>query len=273
MSKKANLITLRKKQNYFKLTDVTQQTYIKYLNFVKIFIYFLQKKGIWATSTFLNLNKNICKFYLNIFFTSKKIRFYKSKIKAKKILTLQPIKLKALNLFFAKLLKKNTCFFNITNLNNSINKQFLLNLNAKIKKYKTVLFQRRFNLYYDTLKIITLFSQKLIHTSYLLFTLSTIFKYLSKKLHGKFITFLESIIYSLVSNNFPEDRRAKNSLGHLTGIKFRLSGKIKGKMRASSHLITYGKIPNQSISANIEYSMIHTFTRYGAFGMKAWIYK
>lgn len=273
MSKKANLITLRKKQNYLKLIDTTQQTYIKNLNFLKIFIYFLQKKGIWATSTFLNLTKNACKFYINIFFTSKKIRFYKSKIKIQKLNEKQPLKLKKINIFFNNFLKKNICFFNITNLNNNINKQFLLNLNSKIKKYKTILFQRRFNLYYDTLKIITLFSQKLIHTSYLLFTLSSIFKYLSKKLHGKFITFLESVIYSLINNPFPEDRRAKNSLGNLTGIKFRISGKIKGKMRASSHLITYGKIPNQSISANIEYSMIHTFTRYGTFGMKAWIYK
>ena len=62
-------------------------------------------------------------------------------------------------------------------------------------------------------------------------------------------------------------------MGTLKGIKFKINGKLKGKMRASNNLITYGKIPNQSIGINIEYSLIHTFTRYGAFGMQAWVYK
>lgn len=273
MSKKANLITLRKNQNYLNLITESQQSYLKHLNFLKIFLFFLQKKGIWAILTTLNLNKNVYKFYINVYFTAKKIRFYKFKLKPKKTICFEIIKLKSLTSFLSNFLKKSICFFNIKNLNKNINKPFLLNLNFKIKKYKNTLFQRRFNLYYDTLKLITLFSQKQVHTASLLFLLSTIFKYLSKKLHGRFLTFLEIIIYSLVYNKFSDDRRAKDSIGTLSGLKFRLNGKIKGKMRASSHLIIYGKIPNQSIHKGVEYAMVHTFTRYGAFGMKAWIYK
>ena len=274
MSKKANLTTLRTQQPYFKLVQSTNYLYLKHLNFLKIFIFFLQKKGIWVVKSLLTLNNSLCKFSLNIFLATKTIRSYRSRLKPHKIENVKPVlTLKNLNHFIYKLFKKPTVLFNLKFLNPSINLKFLKNLHSETKKYKSTLFQRRFNLYFDTLKIITLFSQNLVHTSYFLFILSTIFKYLSKKLHKVFLTFLSQIIYSLVYNPYTEDYRSKNSLGTLKGIKFKINGKLKGKMRASNALITYGKIPNQSIGINIEYSLIHTFTRYGAFGMQAWIYK
>jgi len=240
----------------------------------------LQKKGIWTVSTFLNLDKNIASFYLNVFFSTKQSRFYKSKRIKRKALKNKALIKSIASLSFPKLhkllvllFKKSNIYFNIINLNQNLNQNFLKDLYEKTKKYKSMLFQRRVNLYFDTIKLITLYASNLIHTTYFLLNLSNIFKYLSKKLHGKFVTFLETIIYALVYNPYLEDRRAKNSLGYLKGIKFRINGKLKGKMRASTHLITYGQIPNQSIGINIEYAMIHTFTRYGAFGMHAWVYK
>lgn len=274
MSKKANLITLRNKQNYLKLVQNEQNLYFRHLNFLKIFIFFLQKKGIWAVLSLLSLNKSTCKVYLHIFFSTKKTRFYKSKLRKKISKTnIKTLTINKLTKTLYSLFNKPALYFNLVILNSKINKTFLKNLYYETRKYKNKLFQRRFNLYFDTLKLITLFSQNLIHTSYFLFVLSTIFRYLSKKLHRVFLTFLSQIIYALVYNPFKKDYRAKNSLGNLKGIKFRINGKLKGKMRASTYLLTYGKIPNQSIGINIEYSQIHTFTRYGAFGMKAWIYK
>ena len=274
MSKKANLTTLRPKQNYLKVVQNEHYLYFRHLNFLKIFIFFLQKKGIWAVLSLLSLNKSTCKFYLHIFFSTKKTRFYKSKLRKnslkKNLKTLTPNKLTNI-LYF--LFNKPSIYFNLLTLNSKINKPFLKNLYYETRKYKNKLFQRRFNLFFDTLKVITLFSQNLIHTSYFLFVLSTIFRYLSKKLHRTFVTFLSQIIHSIVYNPFKKDYRSKNSFGNLKGIKFRINGKLKGKMRASTYLITYGKIPNQSIGINIEYSMVHTFTRYGVFGMQAWINK
>lgn len=274
MSKKANLTTLRKKQNFLKLIDINQQLYLKHLNFLKIFIFFLQKKGIWVVSSFLNLNSNINKFYLTVFFSTKKVRTFKAKLKKKlENSVIKPLNFKNLSKLLLALFQNSITYLCLKNLNKKLEKPFLIDLNKKLKKYKTLLFQRRLNFYFDTLKIITLFSQKLINTNFFIYLLSNIFKHLSKKLHGKFITFLETVIYSLVYNPFLKDRRAKNSLGKLKGMKFRINGKLKGKMRASTHLITYGIIPNQSVDSIIEYSMIHTFTRYGVFGFQAWIFK
>jgi ribosomal protein S3 len=52
------------------------------------------------------------------------------------------------------------------------------------------------------------------------------------------------------------------------GIKFVINGKIKGKTRSSSNIISFGKIPTQSISKVVDYSNIHVFTVYGVFGFK-----
>ena len=272
MSKKSNLTTLRKEQTDLKLIEVNTYNYLKFLNYLKIFRFFLQKKHFWAVNLFLNITYNICKFYLTIFISTKKTRNYKSKFKVKneksKILNLQN-----LANFFKITFKKSISLLHITILNKKINNSFLKNLYEKTKQYKSALFQRRFNLYFDILKIVTLFSEKMINTKYLVFLFSQVFKYLSKKLHNKFLTFLETIIYSLIYNPISHDRRAKNSLGKLKGIKFRINGKLKGKMRASTYLITYGNIPNQSIDKNIEYGLVHTFTRYGAFGLQAWVFK
>jgi ribosomal protein S3 len=54
----------------------------------------------------------------------------------------------------------------------------------------------------------------------------------------------------------------------IKGIKFVINGKIKGKTRSTSNSISFGKVPTQSVSKNIDYSKIHVFTIYGVFGFK-----
>lgn len=273
MSKKANLITLRKNViSDFKIVESNSSLLIKYLKFLKLFIFLLQKKGFWVLQSTLLVNKSLCKINLHIFISTKKIQIFKKK-KIKKKLKNNNFYLKNLHKLIFYFIQKLNCLLNIKNLNLKLDKNYLKYFLFKIKKFKNVLFQRRFNLFFDTLKIITLVYQKQIHSSNLLLILSNIFKFLSKKLHSKFLSFIEILVYTLVYNEFLNDRRALDASGVLKGIKFKINGKLRGKMRASSFLIQYGKTPNQSIDANIEYSMMHTYTRYGAFGLHLWLYK
>ena len=48
---------------------------------------------------------------------------------------------------------------------------------------------------------------------------------------------------------------------------------MKGKLRASATLINIGGVPTQPLSKYVDYSMCHTYTRLGAFGMRLWIYR
>lgn len=52
-----------------------------------------------------------------------------------------------------------------------------------------------------------------------------------------------------------------------------MSGRIRGKTRADTRIITVGTVPLQSQSKYIEHFKQHVFTLYGAFGLKIWIYR
>ncbi len=293
MSKKANLITLRNVPRDLTLSENNSKQIIKYLNFLKVFIYFLQKKGIWALQSTLHTGTSFCKLYFNIFFTTKVSKTYKKRLQTLiqknstsgalnaetnpsvdnflKSIKPQYVKLTALLDLF---IKHNLYFFSFKNLNTKLNKADLLYLHKRLNKFKNVLFKRRNNLYFDCLKIASLLYRKLISVSYFLFVLSNIFKHLSKKLHGRFLTFLGVLIHCLVKSIYDgKDVNSQDCEGTLKGIKFKINGKLKGKMRAGTHLIRYGQIPNQSIDIPIEYAMLHTFTRYGVFGMQVWLHK
>jgi len=59
----------------------------------------------------------------------------------------------------------------------------------------------------------------------------------------------------------------------IKGLKFLIQGKLKGKPRSKSFLYTVGRIPVQTVTANIDFAKSHVFTIYGVFGMKLWIFK
>jgi ribosomal protein S3 len=58
------------------------------------------------------------------------------------------------------------------------------------------------------------------------------------------------------------------SKSKIKGLKFILSGRIQAKLRSSKEIIQVGKVPSQSIEKNIEFSKIHVYTLFGAFGLK-----
>ena len=85
MSKKANLVSLRTNVTpSLKIAENSSKLFIKQLTFLKIFTYFLQKKGIWILQSYIYSNKTICKIYLTILISLKKIKIYKKKIITKK---------------------------------------------------------------------------------------------------------------------------------------------------------------------------------------------
>lgn len=57
------------------------------------------------------------------------------------------------------------------------------------------------------------------------------------------------------------------------GIKIRLSGRIDGGEIARREWLAKGKLPLQTLRANIEYGEGTAFTSYGTVGIKVWLYK
>ena len=62
------------------------------------------------------------------------------------------------------------------------------------------------------------------------------------------------------------------SMGCL-GIKLKVSGRLSGAEIARSEKAKEGKIPLQTIRADIDYGFAVAHTTYGAIGVKVWIYK
>ncbi len=57
------------------------------------------------------------------------------------------------------------------------------------------------------------------------------------------------------------------------GAKIRLSGRLGGAEIARDEHLEKGKLPLQTLRANIDYGEITAFTTFGTIGVKVWIYK
>lgn len=57
------------------------------------------------------------------------------------------------------------------------------------------------------------------------------------------------------------------------GVKIRISGRIGGAEIARSEWLQEGRVPLQTIKADIDYGTDTAFTVYGTIGVKVWIYK
>ena len=56
------------------------------------------------------------------------------------------------------------------------------------------------------------------------------------------------------------------------GIRIQVSGRLGGSEMARCESFSEGKIPLQTLQANIEYGFAEAFTTYGSIGVKCWIY-
>ena len=60
---------------------------------------------------------------------------------------------------------------------------------------------------------------------------------------------------------------------HIKGIKIQVSGRLNGAEIARSEWVREGRVPLQTLRANIDYSYKRAQTIYGVLGIKVWLFK
>lgn len=159
-----------------------------------------------------------------------------------------------------KELSSNNLIINQTTLiNKQVNIKIVRILHSNLRFFKKSLFSRRLDLYYDFLKLTSLLITKKVKIDVYNMILGRIFKFLMKKSHNKFFSFLKKLSHLVTRSSTIE------------GIKFGINGKLKGKLRAKSFRLEIGKIGIQTIASDIDFSKVHINTLYGCFGLKTWI--
>jgi hypothetical protein len=269
MGQKSNIVTLRKSNRNFNFLNGRYDLTAFLSSFTAFFKCLLNTKDILVLDNVINFSNNQCFFNLSLYFCYSKLRFYTKKSFVKNNLNLfqfykSPKILNLLNLTLS-FLKSNLFIFKFINLNLLINTNILNTLYSEIKYSKNFLFLRKYPLFIDFLGITTLFTQGAVNSFAFLKVLGDIFRVLPKKQHAVFLSFLKNLFKSIIkiSNN-----NANLDNSHIKGIKFILSGKIRGKLRGSIICIQEGRVPVQNISKNVGFERLHVFTLIGTFGMK-----
>ena len=273
MGQKSNVLTLRNLKQNLNLITENSKLFLYGFTFLKNFEKLLSKKGILVTERVLNFDNNQCFLNLTTFFRSIKMLNYRRKgFMLKKNLRKTPSSI--LNLFSTsfKLFGTNLIVVSLKNLNKNLDKSIVNFFYKKAKRFTGILFARRFNLFIDFLKFSSFFFQSKISSNSYLFLLGQIFRILPKRKHNRFLFFLKTMFQSLV-NELPKIYPNVSTTSSIKGIKFIVNGKLQGKTRASSSCIQVGSVPIQSISKNIEFSKLHVYTVYGAFGFQMWVYR
>lgn len=276
MGQKTNVLTLRKSKQQLHLISDNSKFFLYGLNFIKNFEKLLLKKGVLVIDKTLNFDRNQFFFTFTTFFRSNKTIFYRRK-KLLKTTTKNPIikRSSVFELFLNnfKLFSNNLLVVNFKNLNRELNKKLVAFFYDKIRRFSGVLFARRFNLFIDFIKLSSFFAQSKISSSSYLYLLGQIFRILPKRKHSRFIFFLKLIFKSIVEDLPQIFLKINNTSSSIKGLKFIINGKLQGKTRASSSCIQVGSVPIQSISKNVDFSRLHVYTIYGAFGFQMWVYR
>ena len=278
MGQKSNILTVRNSKTNFNLKKNNSKIFLYGLKFFELINTLLLRKDILLVNKTLNFVNNKSFYTLELFYRTKKLALYKNK-KKKNFKTTNQTKTTFfkntafLNLFLNvfKNLGNNLFVFSFNVVNNFIDKNVVLQLFRTFRSFFYLLFNRRFNLFVDFLKLTFLLYIDKIQVSTYLFLLSQIFRVLPKKAHNRFLVFLELVFKFLIEKKLSSKRSIYFST--ISGIKFIINGKIRGRMRASSKCISVGTIPIQSLQKNIEFYKTHVYTLYGAFGFQIWLYR
>ncbi len=67
------------------------------------------------------------------------------------------------------------------------------------------------------------------------------------------------------------DKVIQNS--EVKGIKISVAGRLGGTEMARREWLKKGKIPLQTLRADIDYAYVNAYTTYGVIGVKVWVYK
>lgn len=224
--------------------------------YAKNFAQALKVKGILISSFLFSEKEKQKRLHLELFYKAQKIKNYKYKLEKQK--KKGQTYLKALSL-----LNNKSAIFTFNVLNPLLKKDELTKLFKLTKKNESRLFIKRNDLFCDLLKVISLVAEQKASVWILSHLLNMTFKPLRKKNHAIFISFVKEIFEHFI--------KSKNQNHKIKGVKFILSGRIKGKPRANIAKFHLGKIPLNQESLKIGNSQEHIYTRYGCFGLKLWI--
>ena len=64
-----------------------------------------------------------------------------------------------------------------------------------------------------------------------------------------------------------------SSAQEVQGVKIQISGRLNGAEMARTESLGEGRMPRQTIKANIDYAQYKAYCTYGVIGIKIWIYK
>src|SRR3989344_4693880 len=77
----------------------------------------------------------------------------------------------------------------------------------------------------------------------------------------------------IVAQNIASDLERRMSQKGILGARIALAGRLDGSEMARREWLSKGKVPLQTIRANINYAQEEALTIYGKIGIKVWIYK
>jgi small subunit ribosomal protein S3 len=66
-------------------------------------------------------------------------------------------------------------------------------------------------------------------------------------------------------------RILKSKISKIKGIKVLIKGRLNNRPRASSWSLVVGKVPLQTINAEISYNQKIVYTKNGTLGIKVWV--
>lgn len=81
-----------------------------------------------------------------------------------------------------------------------------------------------------------------------------------------------------IENRFAPPRAMKEVMRRVMGagaegIKIKVSGRLNGAEIARSISMMQGRVPLQTIRADIDYALVEAHTKYGNIGVKAWVFR
>jgi hypothetical protein len=146
MGQKSNIITLRKNQDNDFLSYNTKLNFI-ILNFIKSLSVLLNRRGIFLTNTDFTYSSNKIYIKIALFYSTRKLNNYRKSTIKKKTFT-NKITIKKLLHNLQKLINTTLIFtkFKVLKITNPNNIQLFYNC---FKKFSTVLFDKRYNLFLD----------------------------------------------------------------------------------------------------------------------------
>ena len=113
-----------------------------------------------------------------------------------------------------------------------------------------------------------LYKFSFVDTHTFMYIIGIVFYRLTKIRHTKFLKFVKEFMRFLVIQGSKSFKQYPFFKASIKGMRFKIAGRLKGKLRAKSKILHTGSVPRCTENKNIEFSKTSVFTRYGVFGIK-----